>query len=749
MPRRIDTPCCYPGCPSLSRERYCSTHSRVAASDDARVRGTAAERGYDARHRQWRRFILARDPVCQHCSARGVIAPASVADHVVPLDPRNPASGDWSALTEAVFFIPGSFADLRVTEIMYNPGDSSAAELAAGFDDADYFEFIELQNTGSIPIELTGVTFDQGIRFTFGSHTLAAGEHIIVVNDLSAFAERYGDVPAVIAGEFGGSLSNSGERIALAGPFGSLIQDFSFDDDWHPPTDGGGQSLVTAYNVSLPNDWNIPSGWRASTFEGGSPGATDVAPPVLRITELNFHPGNARPGEVLAGFESDDDFEFVEILNTGPDPLELAGFSFSGAFDFTFDPLLLATGEYAVVVSNIAAFTQRYGNGVIVAGSFTSGSLSNSGEDIVLTGSSGEIIHNFRYSDAWASAADGIGASLVVTDEAAELFGWSEAAQWRASSRWGGSPGAIDPDANPSPLRISEVMFNPGDPDAGEIAAGFNNNDDFEFIELANTGELAVDISGYSFAGAVDAVLGSYLLAPGEKVVVVKDQAAFIERYATADPVVGEYQGNLKNDSEEIFLLDPFGVSVLEFTYDEAWYEATDGGGRSLTIIDEHRHPVYWGVAQGWRPSGNPGGTPGLDADPYFTWVWSEFPYVIAMDPAKAGGSIDADGDGLSNLMEYVLGTDPLSAGGRGYFQSVIEVGDELFLALTYRVNAQDALVEVQFSPDLVNWQPFDPVSQLYISGTAPEGTPQFTVIDSAAIDAGNNRRFVRLKIVR
>ena len=138
-----------------------------------------------------------------------------------------------------------------------------------------------------------------------------------------------------------------------------------------------------------------------------------------------------------------------------------------------------------------------------------------------------------------------------------------------------------------------------------------------------------------------------------------------------------------------------------------------------------------------------------MDADPYFTWVWSEFPYVLAMDPAKAGGSMDADGDGLSNLVEYVLGTDPLSAGDRGYFQSVIEVGDELFLALTYRVNAQDALVEVQFSPDLVNWQPFDPVSQLYISGTAPGGTPQFTVIDSAAIDAGNNRRFVRLKIVR
>jgi len=96
MPRRIDTPCSYPGCSRVSRQRYCEAHGRAAASDDARERGTSAQRGYDARHRRWRRYILARDPICQICESNGVTTPASIADHIEPLDPRDPRAGNWS-----------------------------------------------------------------------------------------------------------------------------------------------------------------------------------------------------------------------------------------------------------------------------------------------------------------------------------------------------------------------------------------------------------------------------------------------------------------------------------------------------------------------------------------------------------------------------------------------------------------------------------------------------------------------------
>ena len=43
---------------------------------------------------------------------------------------------------------------LRVTELMYHPGGPTAIELAAGFGDADDFEFIEMGNFGPSDVSL-------------------------------------------------------------------------------------------------------------------------------------------------------------------------------------------------------------------------------------------------------------------------------------------------------------------------------------------------------------------------------------------------------------------------------------------------------------------------------------------------------------------------------------------------------------------------------------------------------------------
>ena len=68
----------------------------MAGRDESKERGTAAQRGYDARHRRWRRAVLARHPICQMCLKQGKTISATVADHIEPLDPRNPRAGNWS-----------------------------------------------------------------------------------------------------------------------------------------------------------------------------------------------------------------------------------------------------------------------------------------------------------------------------------------------------------------------------------------------------------------------------------------------------------------------------------------------------------------------------------------------------------------------------------------------------------------------------------------------------------------------------
>jgi hypothetical protein len=184
----------------------------------------------------------------------------------------------WSGLTDATFAV--SAPRLRVSELHYHPSDPTDAEIAAGFVDADDFEFVELVNAGASTIDLAGIAFNQGIQFTFGAESLAVGERIVVAAKEAAFRLRYGE-QARLAGEYGATsdeyrFANGGEQVALVGPLLEPIESFVYDDAWQRATDGEGYSL-TAVNPSAADEeiWSQSAGWRASFEVGGSPGEAD------------------------------------------------------------------------------------------------------------------------------------------------------------------------------------------------------------------------------------------------------------------------------------------------------------------------------------------------------------------------------------------------------------------------------------------------------------------------------------------
>ena len=86
MPPRAKHPCRQPGCGLLVAGGVgrCEEHEAWRADEyrrDDERRGQAQTRGYDARHKAWRKRVLERDPTCAcGCGRRAV-----VADHVVPL----------------------------------------------------------------------------------------------------------------------------------------------------------------------------------------------------------------------------------------------------------------------------------------------------------------------------------------------------------------------------------------------------------------------------------------------------------------------------------------------------------------------------------------------------------------------------------------------------------------------------------------------------------------------------------------
>ncbi|MFN0125723.1 MAG: chitobiase/beta-hexosaminidase C-terminal domain-containing protein [Verrucomicrobiales bacterium] len=183
-------------------------------------------------------------------------------------------AGAWSAEDHAFFttFAPATAANLALVKIHYNPPPPTAAELAAGFNDDNDFEYLEFQNSSGATIDLRGVQVNAGVGYTFPALTLAAGARVVIAENAAAFAFRYSFSPA---GAFTGNLSNGGETLRVVDAAGASIVLVIYDDraPWPELPDGNGPCLMLrAANL----DPALPANWRASYVNGGKPGAEDI-----------------------------------------------------------------------------------------------------------------------------------------------------------------------------------------------------------------------------------------------------------------------------------------------------------------------------------------------------------------------------------------------------------------------------------------------------------------------------------------
>ncbi len=163
----------------------------------------------------------------------------------------------------------------------------------------------------------------------------------------------------------------------------------------------------------------------------------------LRIAEIHYHPAEGPPG----GIYEDANYEFIELVNTGPIALSLANarFNVGISFDFATSAITeLAPGARLVLVQNADAFASRYGDAKPVAGVFD-GRLDNAGERLRLENKSGATILDFIYDDNWVPETDGSGYSLVIDDADGPTEAWEDGASWRASRDIHGSPGLDEP----------------------------------------------------------------------------------------------------------------------------------------------------------------------------------------------------------------------------------------------------------------------------------------------------------------
>ncbi len=449
----------------------------------------------------------------------------------------------WSGLTRATYTLGQLTDKLRITEIMYHPADDPAGV----FNEED-FEFIELLNTSDETIDLRWVQFDKGIDYTFGSTLLlGAGEHMVLVSNPEAFAARYDTSGILIApGAYGGRLNNGGERIRLIDPLGQTILDFDYKDGWSKPTDGEGFSL-TIIDPENPDplSWDDGSSWDASTLPGGSPGAADAILPdqAVVINEILAHTDN------VTG-------DWIELYNATTSDINIGGWYLSddrdNRYKYRIAPNTIIHSDDYLVFTGVDDFNNS--NNSLAEIPFA---LSENGEDICLTQVYNGVPGGYRKTEDFGASQRDV------------TFGrWynSTTGNYNFVAMAEATPLAANGDPKVWDVVISEIMYNPPEPEAGSL---YDDNDEFEFVELANRTDAAVrldvwsslagDYVPWAFTGGIEmAFPANSTIAPNGRVVVVRNRAAFKLRYpAVPDSIIFEFDKKLDNDGENVDLSIP------------------------------------------------------------------------------------------------------------------------------------------------------------------------------------------------
>ena len=308
-----------------------------------------------------------------------------------------------------------------------------------------------------------------------------------------------------------------------------------------------------------------------------------------------------------------------------------------------------------------------------------------------------------------------------------------------------------------SNLVVAELMYNPAAPTAAEITAGFIDKDDFEFIRLQNISAAPVDLRALQFIDGVDynfATTTVPAVDPGASVLLVKNAAAFRQRYGTGydSRIAGEYLKNFDNNGELITVRsNNLPTSVLrQFTYNDKspWPAAADGTGASLVLINPASNPDHT-VASNWTASALPGGLfTEQEAPNYDRWKSFSFTTTEAADALISGPTADPDTDGFSNLTEFALAMNPKKGQADAPTADLRNINGQNYLCIEYRKadNAQNVSVHAQVGSTLEDWSTPGTGVVAVSSTPHPDGSTSYVYRDAQPLES-TNRRFIRLMI--
>ena len=506
---------------------------------------------------------------------------------------------DWGA--PAVHDIVVEPLPLVISEFSYRPAISDSDRLA-GYASSD-FEFVELYNRGTTPVNLVGAKLSGAVDFDLFESTqtqLGPGVAGVVVADHDAFRFRYGDDVTVL-GEFAGRLNNAGETLELLDgteqvTFSVVYQN---NDLWPEAANGVGATLQLQNANSLTDGKTYHGDWRSSQRVGGSPGSISDRYETIVINE------------VLANPNTEQNQDAIEIHNPSDAPIDISGWYVSDDDEDLLKfqiptPTVVSAGGY--VVLHETEFNPPGPQGF--------GLSADEGDDV------------------WLTIADANQNLITVVDEV--HFGATPDGE--SVARYPNGTGYFTP-AIPSlaasntkprvgPLIINELQYHAMTSPITPV-----DMDDLEYVDIKNPTSAPVSMRNWQLDGGIRYQFPSDFELGADSTVTVlafnpsrpdnsSRLAAFRSFYDLDDQtiLVGGYQGQLNNREDVVRLLRPgtpvddqpnaiplLVEDIAVYADQSPWPIGPDGFGEVLHRQDS-AIPAY--LPDSWR-AGVP--TPGHD----------------------------------------------------------------------------------------------------------------------------------------
>lgn len=188
---------------------------------------------------------------------------------------------------------------LVITKINYNPATSGS------FPVSNDQEFIQIENTGSATVNLSGIYFRElGTTYQFPyNSTISGNSSLYLAANVTTFQSQNG---FAAFGQFTRNLSNKSQKIVLADAFGNIIDSVEYFDSspWPTAADGNG-SYLQLTSTSLDN--NLASSWVASTT------ALETSEFNLNDATITIYPNPANYLVTIKSSLSIDKIELIDI----------------------------------------------------------------------------------------------------------------------------------------------------------------------------------------------------------------------------------------------------------------------------------------------------------------------------------------------------------------------------------------------------------------------------------------------------